>query len=51
MATRVVEFSNGVYKIRNFSKEIIDFWINGELSKMGIILVIKKRSKIDGGFL
>ena len=42
MAKRVVEFSCGGYKIRNFPKEIIDFWINGELSKMGIILVKKK---------
>ena len=42
MAIRVVEFSNGGYKIRNifayestYPKEIIEFWINGQLPKIG----------------
>ena len=42
MAMRVVEFSSGGYKVRKFfakestyQKEIIEFWINGELSKLG----------------
>ena len=44
MAIRVVEFSNGGYKIRKiFAKEStypmkllnFEFWINGELSKIG----------------
>ena len=40
MAIRVVEFSNGGYKIRKifaqesiYLKKMIEFWINGELSK------------------
>jgi hypothetical protein len=40
MVIRVVEFSNGGYKIRKvfakesrYPKEIIEFWINGEQSK------------------
>jgi hypothetical protein len=40
MEIRVVEFSNGGYKVRNifayestYSKEIIEFWFNGELTK------------------
>ena len=43
MAIRVAEFSRGGYKIRKsfakestYPKEIIEFWINGELSKMVI---------------
>ena len=42
MAIRVVEFSSGGYKIRKifalestYQKEIIEFWINVELSKIG----------------
>ena len=40
MAIWIVEFSNGGYKIRmifveesTYPKEIIEFWINGEMSK------------------
>ena len=42
MAIRVVEFSSGGYKIRKkfakestYPKKIVEFWINGELSKIG----------------
>ena len=42
MAIRAVKFSSGGYKIRKilakestYPKEIIEFWINGELSKIG----------------
>jgi hypothetical protein len=42
MAIRVVEFSNRGYKIRKnfasestYSKIIIEFWVNGEVSKIG----------------
>ena len=48
MAIRVVEFSSGGYKIRKifalestYPKEIIEFWIDNELSKIGINLAIK----------
>ena len=51
MAIRVVKFSSvGTYNIKNifakestYPKEIIEFWINGELSKIGHnILVINE---------
>ena len=42
MAIQVVEYSTGGYKIREifalestYPQEIIEFWINGELSKIG----------------
>ena len=42
MAIQIVEFSSGGYKIRKifalestYPKEIIEFWINDELSKIG----------------
>ena len=37
MAIRVVEFSNGGYKIR---REIVEFWVNG------VIGVVSKSAKI-----
>ena len=51
MATQVVEFSNGGYKIRKIfalkstcPKEILNFenWCSGEVSNLGVILVCNK---------
>ena len=54
MAIPVVEFSSGGYKIRKIfarestcSKEIIEFWINAELAKIGHHFSNKKELKND----
>ena len=55
MAIRVVEFSNGGYKLERFLRKnhytqrkllSFEFWINGELSKIGHHFSNKKFGKL-----